>query len=175
MGAALREEEIVRPSGRMIGLASTSGNGRCFARISSSSGAGAPVHRSSNSAGFRRAAELRNPRPVSGFGPVGRCFDADSAGEKNPERVDVSAEAPSGFSSFGGGFLVRASFGELAKSGCPVAKSVCDVELRVVVGWGRKGVRFEGNFGTYPRRSRDHPGFPTGETDPFGGLGVPVG
>ncbi len=90
---------------------------------------------------------------------------------RNPERADVSAEAPSGFSSFGGVFIRW----ELAKSGCPVAKSVCDVELRVVVGWGRKGVRFEGNFGTYPRRSRDHPGFPTGETDPFGGLGVPVG
>ena len=52
---------------------------------------------------FRRAAELRNPRPVSGLGPGGRCFDTDSTGTGNPERADVSAEAPSGFSSCGVG------------------------------------------------------------------------
>jgi len=51
-----------------------------------------------NSAGFRRAAELR----IRGRFPASArraVFRHRTTGQRNPERADVSAEAPSGFSS----------------------------------------------------------------------------
>jgi hypothetical protein len=158
---------IAGPSGRTVGLASTSGNGRSFARISSPSGARAPVRWGSTR---RVSAEPQNCGYEAGFRlrPGGRCFDTARRDRGTPRGQMFRQKLPRGFPHVWWGCSV-------AKSGCSVAKSDHGVGLRVVVGWGRNSLHFGGNFEAHLRRSRDHPGFPTGETGPFGGSGVLVG